>query len=380
MSDLCRCCGKNDVLQGYEQGICPSCGELYCVSCMKTNAKDPLRKCINCKIPLMLSEKKVYKDLEKLRTKYRNLMKSRKLTKQETLVMVATLNCLSERFLSGAGAPLDHLLARKMCQEVIDLDNPTGYYNMYHLLVETDPEQAIKMLRKSAEMKFNKAMLILAMEIAAKNNQKHTKESEKLLKEAALTGLPEAEYQLALSYHLAILPGEDPENTEFNEKRAFFWYRRAADQDHPASLNNLGLFYKGGNGCIGDVDKALDYFNKSMALGCKEGGYGAGMVYEEIGDFKRASQYYSRAALMNCAPAMFRLGLLIVTEKVAGPVNLTGEKPTRNEYLLQGLNMIQDASDQGFVDAQEYLDSVAEQITAIKADQAKIKILPSPLQ
>lgn len=374
-ASICKCCNQKDVLEGYEQGICPSCGELYCDGCMKTNSRDPLMRCLNCKIPLSMSDKKVSKSLEKLRLKYQKLRKTRPLNKQETLTLVATLNCLAERFLTGTGTLLDHRLARKMCQEVIDLDNPTGYYNMYHLLVDTDPEQAIKLLRKSAEMKFNKAMLILAMEIAADNNRTHTEESEKLLKGAALTGLPEAEYQLALAYHLAILPGEDPKNTEFNEKRAFFWYRRAAEQDHPASLNNLGLFYKEGNGCIGDPVKALDYFNRSMTLGCKEAGYGAGMVYEESGDYKTATQYYSRAALMNCAPAMFRLGLLIVTEKVTEPITLTGQKPSRSECLTQGLNMIQDAAERGFLDAQEYLASVTEQLGVVK--DVETKILPS---
>ncbi len=331
-----------------------------------------------------MSEKKVCKGLEKLRTKYQKLKKTRPLDKKETLTLVATLNCLTERFITGMGTQENNHLARMMCREVMELGNPTGYYNLYHILVDTNPEEAIKLLRKSVELGFNKAMLILAMEIAADNKQRHTEESEKLLKQAALTGLPEAEYQLALAYHLGILPGEDPKNTEFNEKRAFFWYRRAAEQDHPASLNNVGLFYKEGNGCIGDIDKALEYFNKSMALGCKEGGYGAGSVYEELGDYKTASKYYSQASLANCAPAMFRLGVLIITEKVTEPITYDTVKPTRRECLFQGLNMIKDAADRGFPDAIEYLESVTEQLDAVESGEKdtiqtkhmEIKFLP----
>lgn len=380
---ICKCCKVKDVMEGYEQGICPFCGELYCFDCMKTEVRGNINKCFNCKTPLRASDKKVYKGLEKLRTKYHKLQKSRPLDKYETLILVATLNCLVERFVTGTGTPENHHLARKMCREVMELDNPTGHYNLYHLIVDTNPEEGIKLLRKSVEMGFNKAMLILAVEIAADNNHRHTEESEKLLKQAALTGLPEAEYQLALAYHLGTLPGEDPDNTGPNQKRAAFWYRRAAEHNHPSSLNNLGLFYKEGIGCIGDMGKALNHFERSMALGCKEGGYGAGTVYEEIGDFKKASQYYSRASLMNCAPAMFRLGILIVTEKVSDPVTPGGSKPTRRELLTQGLAMIEDAASRGHQEAKEYLELATEQLVSAKAkesqpEQPGIVILPPP--
>jgi TPR repeat protein len=387
MSGLCKWCNINDVLEGYEQGVCPFCGELYCWDCMKPRNRQDMKKCPNCKIPLRMSEKKVSKALEKLRVKYLNLKKSRPLDKKESLVLVAALNCLTDRFITGVGIQVNYHLAREMCLEVMELENPTGYYNLYHLISDTNPEEAIKLLRKSVELGFNKAMLILAMEIRIDNGEQHNEESEKLLKQAALTGLSEAEYQLALACHLGELSGEDPKNTERNQKRALFWYKRAADKNHGPALNNLGLFHREGKGCIGNASKALEYFVKSMNLGCREGGHGAGIIYEEGGDYKMASHCYSQASLLGCKNAMFRLGLLIITEKVTDPISLDGNKPSRRECLTQGLNMVKDAAGLGLQEAIEYLETIAGQLAEIKAGkrdsiktkQMEIKII-SPVE
>jgi TPR repeat protein len=370
--DICKGCKKGNSFEGYEQGICPSCGEIFCRECTKMIE---MKKCPCCKTSLQQSQKKIFKDLCKLRI---SLIKG-ELTQIKTFALAATLTCLSERYSVGSGTGKDKEKAKQMCREVVQLNNPVGSYNLYHLLVDEDPEQALVYLRQSAEMGFNKAQLILAMELRLGNQGTHTQESAKLLKQSALTGLPEAEYQLGLAFHLSELPDEDGDSREKREKRAFFWYERAAKQGHSGSLNNVALFYKDGTGCIGNVTKAISYFEQSIEAGCKEGGYGLGCIYEDSKDYKTAAYYYSISAAKGCAVAMFRLGLLVMTDKAKIPSDKTSLirdiKPSlisRKKSFDQGIDMIKDAARHGHKEAAEYLTKLKTQLDDMMVNDSSL--------
>jgi len=354
--DNCKCCNP---LVGYDQGICPTCGDIFCGSCTKTD----MRKCPNCKVSLLQSPKKVFKDLCKLRENFLKIKKTRSLTDRETFGSVATLNCLSERYINGIGTGKDAQKAEQMCREVIELGNPTGPYNLYHLLKHKDPEQANIFLHQASEMGFNKAQLILSMEMRVLNRGLHTEESAKLLKQSALSGLVEAQYQLGLAFHLIEIPGED---SVLSEKKALFWYERASKQDHGGSLNNAGLFYKEGCGCIGNIAKAISYFERSIVVGCKEAGYGLGCIYEDAKDYKKAGHYYTIASGRGCPPAMFRLGLMIITEKISPIEN------NRSKCLKQGLDMVKESAKYDHQEAIDYLSTLREQVDQIAIDKPEL--------
>ena len=48
-----------------------------------------------------------------------------------------------------------------------------------------------------------------------------------------------------------------------NQEKAFFWYEKAAKQNLPAGLYNLGSFYFYGNGMTQNPKKALYFFRKA---------------------------------------------------------------------------------------------------------------------
>lgn len=48
------------------------------------------------------------------------------------------------------------------------------------------------------------------------------------------------------------------------------WYSKAASQDYPAALNNLGIMYRNGNGVPKDEKKAVELISKAAALGDPE--------------------------------------------------------------------------------------------------------------
>jgi hypothetical protein len=69
------------------------------------------------------------------------------------------------------------------------------------------------------------------------------------------------------------------EGVEQNLAAAAFWWRKAANQDHPQAQYNLGLCYARGVGMAYDAKEAFYWFKRAAELGLPEAQNGVAFLY-----------------------------------------------------------------------------------------------------
>lgn len=123
---------------------------------------------------------------------------------------------------------------------------------------------------------------------------------------------------------LAVNPGDTAANyrmgqffyfndTEENVDSALHYYLKAAEKGHPAAAHMAGSIYFN---ILPELDpdfvNTKRWFTKSAELGCPDGIFCLGVLYDEgivyPHDTKKALEYYERAAAMNQPNATYNLG------------------------------------------------------------------------
>jgi TPR repeat protein len=74
-----------------------------------------------------------------------------------------------------------------------------------------------------------------------------------------------AQYDLAQHYEDIGFFGNP--NPFFDNSKRFYWYQKAAVNKNAAAHNNLADLFERGDGCSKELNKALEYYKKSMELG-----------------------------------------------------------------------------------------------------------------
>lgn len=83
----------------------------------------------------------------------------------------------------------------------------------------------------------------------------------------ALSGLPEAQFQLANLYALGLgVPQEESEP----DRAAARWYFEAASQGHAEAQHNLGILFLSGKGVVQSTGEALKWFRRASNNGHRE--------------------------------------------------------------------------------------------------------------
>lgn len=99
---------------------------------------------------------------------------------------------------------------------------------------------------------------------------------------------------------------------EMNYKKAFEYYRLAADQGNDVALNNLGSMYYGGVGIKKDVEKAAQLFAQASDLGNIDASLSLAMIYLTEGtamyNDKAAIQLLKKVAETNNPTGKYLLG------------------------------------------------------------------------
>ncbi|MDE6241405.1 MAG: sel1 repeat family protein [Anaeroplasmataceae bacterium] len=128
------------------------------------------------------------------------------------------------------------------------------------------------------------------------------------LEQAANQGLAEAQSLLAEGYCTL--------SNIKDYKLAKYWFEKAAAQNYPDAIYQLGIFYeKGDYGVPVDIKKALQYFEKAANLGYLDAQlhFGGILHYGLHGvqvDYTKAKYYYELAASQNMREAQYLLGVL----------------------------------------------------------------------
>ncbi len=118
---------------------------------------------------------------------------------------------------------------------------------------------------------------------------------------------PPDQYCLGLSHAFAL-------NHRKNQAEAARWFRKAADQNHPAAQANLGYLYERGYGVTTDAAEAVRWYRKAADQNHDDGLFHLGRAYENgIGvarDINQARTYYTKAAAVGSGAAQEALANL----------------------------------------------------------------------
>lgn len=123
--------------------------------------------------------------------------------------------------------------------------------------------------------------------------KKNYSKAFKLYKDAAHSGLPDAQWNLALFYENGIGCRKDL-------KEAFKWYKKASLNGDAESINSLGYCYKYGIGIKKNYSKAIELFRKAARKGSPSAFSNLGSMYlSGFGvkkSLKKATKYLVKGA------------------------------------------------------------------------------------
>lgn len=163
-------------------------------------------------------------------------------------------------------------------------------------------------------------------------------EEVQALLDLANKGDVEAIYKLGKKYYA----GSDNLNKDL--KKAFEYFKKAADLNHPLAQCDVAWCYEEGSGVEQDWEKAFQLYSLSAANNCSMAQYSLGWMYDNGIFVKRnrskAVQMYIKAAENGHAMAQYKLGMAYMEGVV-----VDCDYVTANHWLML-------ASDQGVVFAQ----------------------------
>ena len=122
-------------------------------------------------------------------------------------------------------------------------------------------------MRRCNLYNLNNNILLDLYNVKVSEEEKKIKYSQYLstLRKLAYNGNSEAQYDLAQHYENIGFWGLP--NPYYNVRKKFYWYSKAANNNHAAACNNLADMYECGVGCEKSIEKALELYKKSAKLG-----------------------------------------------------------------------------------------------------------------
>ena len=146
--------------------------------------------------------------------------------------------------------------------------------------------------------------------------------------------------QLILGY--SYLYGDKGLNVDY--QKSFEYYGKAALQNDPVGLNNLGSLYYGGIGVKRSSAKAASLFRKAAALGNHDAAINIGFMHASGNgakkDIEAALKYFEAALPAKSPAANFMLGYAYYVGKY------------REQDYAKAASLIKEAADAGFDEAQ----------------------------
>ena len=101
---------------------------------------------------------------------------------------------------------------------------------------------------------------------------------------------------------------------DVNYKKAFEWYKKAAEQGYAKAQYNLGIMYYHGRGVDVNYKKAFEWCEKAAEQGYADAQHNLGVMYHYGHDmeknYKKAFEWYEKAAEQGYAQAQYFLGEL----------------------------------------------------------------------
>jgi TPR repeat protein len=158
-----------------------------------------------------------------------------------------------------------------------DADAQTSLAYMYQMGhgVERDDLKAFTLYERAIEKKQPYALFNMALlyDGGLGGVVKNPIQAHALFLEAAIGGVPEAQYQVALQFERGLTCAQ-------NASEAAFWYEEAAKRGHAEAFNNLGVLYKEGVGVEQNYHRAFVCFSRASEKGLAVAQYNLGQLYD----------------------------------------------------------------------------------------------------
>ena len=211
----------------------------------------------------------------------------------------------------GAG---DYARAMELLEPLADsgdavAQNAMGVLYLQGWGVVSDPERAVSYFKLSASQGNIKGSMNLAHAYRTGSGVKQSCiKARDLLMPYADNGNAGAQARIGMIYDSGC------KDLTPDPKEAFRWYSKAAEQDDPYGLGNLGSMYGLGLGVDRNYAEAMKYYRKAADLGNGKAAYNLGRMYE-FGegmppDPEQAKHWYRKAVSLGEAEAEQRLMLL----------------------------------------------------------------------
>tara|TARA_R110002073_G_scaffold279026_1_gene443135 strand:- start:422914 stop:425649 length:2736 start_codon:yes stop_codon:yes gene_type:complete len=231
---------------------------------------------------------------------------------------------LGDLYKYGWGVPIDTVKATKYYdQSLIQIkklvkDNDVEAMHLYGLLYSDttlgilDSVKSFELVKKAADKDHPIAKSNLA--IWYQNGfgvEKNCDEALKLLKEGLAINFDRSINALGKLYFNGC--GDITQNYE----KALQYYKIAAKQNNLLSQNSIGYMYHFGKGVPVDLDEALVWYTRAADGDHIAAFNNLGLIYKEKKNFKKAREWYLKAAKKNDKYGAYNLGNLFNTDEYA---------------------------------------------------------------
>ena len=141
---------------------------------------------------------------------------------------------------------------------------------------------------------------------------------------------------------------EEGIGTTIDYKEAYYWYKKAAEQNHPYGIGNLGCLYKYGKYVKQDLPKAIALLKEGGEKGdpdayfelgdCYERGIGVPQSYEKAYTYYKKAPYYGKA--IDAASRLEKQGYVTKQPIFDGYYTMTGVYKSGGQWFTTGITSL----------------------------------------
>lgn len=283
----------------------------------------------------------------------------------------------------GDGVQKNILKATEWYQRGANAGIPSCLYRLGMLMIEKEvageTEKGFSLIQQAAEAGYSYAQNYMGKAYRFGWNVKvNPVRATNWFTKAAEQNLPDAMCNLGDMYS-----AEDGLTVDY--EKAFYWYGKAAEANHYRALTELGDLYYAGKGVERDFAKALEYYLKACDEGYPYAFYSVGFMYLRgqgtAPNREKAMEYLSQAAAMGNESAFQLLNQMEADQ--ASPDEEQGVDPFAKQAYLDArqaleaketeryVNLLTQAANLGYIQALNDLGDLYFNGESVPADMAK---------